>query len=35
MDLSERAIDLLENNEIARRIITKLMDAQHDRYTCI
>jgi hypothetical protein len=35
MDLSERAIDLLENNEIARRIIKKLLDAQHYRYTCI
>ena len=35
MDLSERAIDLLENSEIARRIIKKLLDAQHYRYICI
>jgi hypothetical protein len=35
MDLSERAIDSLENNDIARRIIKKLLDAQHYRYTYI
>lgn len=29
MDLSERAIDLLKNNEIARKIIRKLLDSQH------
>jgi len=35
MDLSERAIDLLKNNEIARKIIRKLLDSQHYRYTYI
>ncbi len=35
MDLSERAIDLLKNNEIARTIINKLLDSQHYRYTYI
>ena len=35
MDLSERAVDLLKNNEIARKIIRKLLDAQHYRYTYI
>ena len=35
MNLSERAVDLLENNEVARRITKKLLDAQHYRYTYI
>jgi len=35
MELSERAVDLLENNEIARRIVRKLLNAQHYRYTHI
>ena len=35
MDLSERAIDLLKNNDIARKIIRKLLDSQHYRYTLI
>lgn len=34
MDLSQKAVRLLENNEIAR-IIKKLLDPQHYRYTCI
>jgi hypothetical protein len=35
MELSERAVDLLENNEIAGRIMRKLLNAQHYRYTHI
>jgi hypothetical protein len=35
MDLSERAADLLKNNEIARTIIGKLLSAQHYRFTYI
>ena len=35
MELSERAVNLLENNEIAGRIIRKLLNAQHYRYTHI
>jgi hypothetical protein len=35
MDLSERAADLLDNNEIARKIIGKLLSAQHYRFTYI
>lgn len=35
MELSERAVDLLENNEIAGRIIGKLLDAKHYRFTHI
>ena len=35
MDLSERAVDLLNNNEIARKIIGKLLSAQHYRFTYI
>ena len=35
MDLSERAIDLLKNNEIARRIIKKILGAQYYRFTYI
>ena len=35
MDLSERAVELLENNEIAGRIIRKLLNAQHYRFTHI
>ena len=35
MELSERAVDLLKNNEIARKIISKLLGAQHYRFTYI
>lgn len=35
MDLSERAADLLKNNEIARKIIDKLLSSQHYRFTYI
>jgi hypothetical protein len=35
MDLSERAADLLNQNEIARKIIGKLLSAQHYRFTYI
>ncbi|MGD8501136.1 MAG: hypothetical protein PVJ86_10845 [Phycisphaerales bacterium] len=35
MELSERAVDLLNNNEIARKIISKLLVSQHYRYTYI
>ena len=35
MDLSERAVDLLNNNEIGRRIIKRLLDAQHYRFIYI
>ena len=35
MDLSERAVDLLKNNEMARKIISKLLGAQYYRYTYI
>ncbi len=35
MKLSEKAIDLLENNEIARTIIKKLLHAQYTRFTYV
>ena len=35
MKLNERAIDLLENNEIARTIIKKLFHAQYTRFTYV
>lgn len=35
MDLSEKAADLIKNNEIARKIIDKLLSAQHYRFTYI
>ena len=35
MDLSEIAVDLLKNNEIARKIIRKLLDSHHYHYTYI
>ena len=35
MDLSEKAIDLLKNNEIARGIVEKLLKAQYHRYTYV
>ncbi len=35
MKLSERVIDLLENNEIARTIIKKLLHAQYTRFTYV
>jgi hypothetical protein len=35
MELSEKAVDLLNNNEIARKIISKLLGAQHYRFTYI
>jgi len=35
VDLSEKAVDLLKNNEIARKIIGKLLSAQHYRFTYI
>jgi hypothetical protein len=35
MDLSERAVNLLKNNEIAKKIIGKLLGAQHYRFTYI
>ena len=33
MDLNERAADLLKNNEIARKIIGRLLSSQHYRFT--
>ncbi len=33
MDLSERAIDLLKNDKIARTIVKKLLDAYYTRFT--
>ena len=35
MDLSKRAVDLLKNNEIARKIISKLLSSQHYRFTYV
>lgn len=35
MDLSEKTVDLLKNNEIARKIIGKLLSAQHYRFTYV
>ena len=35
MDLSERAIDLLKNDKIARTIVKKLLDSQYTRLTYI
>jgi hypothetical protein len=33
--VSEKTVDLLNNNEIARKIISKLLVSQHYRYTYI
>ena len=35
MDLSDKAVDLLKNNEIAKQIISKLLESQHYRFTYI
>jgi hypothetical protein len=35
MDVSERAVDLLKNNEIARKIVGTLLDAPYYRYTYV
>ncbi len=35
MDLSEKAIDLLKNDKIARTIVKKLLDAQYTRFTYV
>jgi len=35
MDVSEKAADLLKNNDIARKIIGKLLRSQHYRFTSI
>jgi len=35
MDLSEKTVDLLKNNEIARKIVGKLLNAQHYRFTYV
>jgi hypothetical protein len=35
MDVSERAVDLLKDNEIARKIVGKLLDSQYYRYTYV
>jgi len=35
MDLSDRAVDLLSNNEIARAIVGKLLISQHYRFTYV
>ena len=35
MNLSEKTIDLLKNDKIARTIIKKLLDAQYSRFTYV